>query len=122
VAKKTVFRIPLRIVFYRERKVWIAHCLEFDLLGDGDTKEKALERLVEATSLQVEATLENNNPANLFSPADGKYFEMFAAGSNVAAGVLEFAMRELQSKSQSFMIEAIEAREFDDLNAELTPA
>ena len=32
-------RVPLRVVFYREDEVWIAHCLEFDLAGDGMTRE-----------------------------------------------------------------------------------
>ena len=27
-------RVPLRVVFYKEDGDWIAHCLEFDLLGD----------------------------------------------------------------------------------------
>ena len=35
-------RMPLRVVFYREEEVWIAHCLEFDLAGDGATREEAL--------------------------------------------------------------------------------
>ena len=47
-------RVPLHVVFYREGEAWIAHCLEFDLAGDGDTKEEALDSLSEAVTLQVE--------------------------------------------------------------------
>jgi predicted RNase H-like HicB family nuclease len=81
---RDTLRLPLRIVFYKEDGAWVAHCLEFDLLGDGSTQEHALGQLLEAISLQIEATLEHNNPANLFCPADGKFFEMFAAGKNIA--------------------------------------
>lgn len=72
-------RVPIRIVFYQEEGAWIAHCLEFDLVGDGATRESALGRLSQAIQIQLEATLDYGNPANLFHPADGKFFQMFAA-------------------------------------------
>jgi len=78
------FRLPLRVVFYREADSWIAHCLKFDLLGDGSTKEAAMETLCEAIAIQFEASAEWDNPTNLFTPADGKYFKMFAEGDDVA--------------------------------------
>jgi len=78
-------RVPIRVVIYQVEGSWVAHCLEFDLLGDGETQEEALERLAQAIRIQVEATRDFGNPANLFSPAEGKYFRMFAAGRDVAA-------------------------------------
>jgi len=74
-------RIPLRVVFYPEDGGWIAHCLEFDLLGSGGTKQDAIESLAEAIRLQVEESVRSANPRNLFSPADGEYFERFAAAT-----------------------------------------
>ena len=56
------FNIPLHIVFYKEESRWIAHCLEFDLLGDGHTKEKAVHCLAEAIAIQFESSLEHNDP------------------------------------------------------------
>lgn len=35
------FDIPLRIVLYQEDSRWVAHCLEFNILGDGDTRPDA---------------------------------------------------------------------------------
>lgn len=101
-------RIPLRIVLYREGDAWVAHCLEFDLVGDGATQDEALRELSEAIQLQVDATLEHGNPANLFMPADGKYFEMFAAGKDVAGGELRFAPME------PVRIEEVEVREYSE--------
>src|SRR3972149_7936033 len=80
-----ILRIPLRIVFYKDDGVWIAHCLEFDLIGDGPTEQVAIERLSQAIALQLEASANNGNPANLFCPAEGKYFRMFAAGKDMVA-------------------------------------
>lgn len=98
-------RISLRVVFYYEQDRWIAHCLEFDLMGDGDTQPEALECLSEAISLQIDASLVHNNPENLFTPAEGKFFHRFAQGKNVAVG-------ELEIKLDGIEIESEEMREF----------
>jgi predicted RNase H-like HicB family nuclease len=102
-------RIPLHVVFYQEDGSWIAHCLEFDLMGDGETKLEALESLNEAIRLQVEHSLEHNNPRNLFTPANGRYFEMFARGDDVAVGKLEINF-------DSIVIDRTETREYLDQN------
>jgi predicted RNase H-like HicB family nuclease len=73
-------RIPLRVVFYREEGQWIAHCLEFDLIGSGETREEAIGQLTAATQIQVEESLKHDNPRNLFFPAESQFFQMFAAG------------------------------------------
>ena len=101
---KTI-RISLRVVFYYEQDRWIAHCLEFDLMGDGDTQLKALECLSEAISLQIDASLVHNNPENLFTPAEGKFLRMFAQGKNVAVG-------ELEIKLDGIEIDSVDMREY----------
>ena len=108
-------RIPLRVVFYREGGQWVAHCLEFDLMGDGQTKEIAVERLSNAICLQVRESVESNNPDNLFSPAEGKYFAMFAAGKDAGIG-------QLTVKEDSVMIDETEAREYSEPEANLACA
>ena len=96
---KTI-RISLRVVFYYEQARWIAHCLEVDLMGDGDTQSEALESLSEAISLQIDSSLEHNNPENLFTPAEGKFFHRFAQGKNVAVGELEIKLDGVEIESE----------------------
>ncbi len=83
-------RIPLRAVFYKEGTNWIAHCLEFDLVGHGKKKQSALDMLTQAIDVQIKASIKYKNWSNLFSPADGKYLAMFAAGQDVALAALHF--------------------------------
>ena len=99
--------VPLRVVFYKDGGGWVAHCLEFDLMGDGPTRKEALDRMIEAIGIQVEATLEHDNPANLFKPANGRFFAMFAAGKDVAVG-------EFHLKFDSVVIDEAETREYSD--------
>jgi hypothetical protein len=114
---RKTFRVPLRVVFYRESGSWIAHCLEFDLVGDGQTKADALGCLSDAVVLQVEASLAHNNMANLFTPADGKYLEMYAAGHDISAGMLEITEIVERLKLSSPVIEGVETRQYDDSEA-----
>ena len=102
-------RIPLRIVFYKESGDWIAHCLEFDLLGDGPTKAKALDALSEAIRVQVAYSFEHKNIDNLFSPAEGKYFRMFAEGKDVASKNIAIGALKIP-----LVVDRTEAREYVD--------
>jgi predicted RNase H-like HicB family nuclease len=62
--------VPIRVVFHRDDGTWVAHCLDFDLMGDGETKRQALSALREAIALQVMASIEHDNPRNLIKPAN----------------------------------------------------
>ncbi len=79
--------MPLRIVLYQQDGDWIAHCLEFDLCGDGNTQEEALDNLDRAIFIQIEESVAHDNAANLFSPADARIFQMFAEGKDRVVSV-----------------------------------
>jgi len=102
-------RVLPRVVFYKEDGDWIAHCLEFDLVGHGATQEEALALLGKAIEIQIEQSIKFNNPANLFRPAESKYFRMFFAGSDVPSAKLEVHLDD-----ETVQIERAETREFCD--------
>ncbi|MDB5333241.1 MAG: hypothetical protein JWP03_4392 [Phycisphaerales bacterium] len=83
-------------------------------MGDGLTRREALDRMVDAVSLQVQASIDNNNPENLFKPADAKYFMMFAAGTDVAGG-------ELRIEVDSVTIEDAGTREYVESDSDANP-
>lgn len=84
------YRVPLRVVFYKEDGDWVAHCLEFDLCGDGPSKAEALQALSESVRLQIAKSSEFDNWDNLFTAADPEICERFFAGQNIAEADLEF--------------------------------
>ena len=100
-------RVPLRVVFYEEDGEWVAHCLEFDLVGCAATREAALQLLSEAIVTQLEATRQNQNLANLFTPASGECLARFAAGHDVAECELNIPWL-----SPDVVIERADVREF----------
>ena len=100
-------RIPLQVVFYKDAEDWIAHCLEIDLCGDGQAREDALKSLSRAITIQIEDSLQNNNPSNLYSAADPKFHQMFAAGRDIAVG--EFSLQ-----IDSITISQMQTRQYDE--------
>lgn len=73
-------QLSLRIVFYREADAIIAHCLEFDLLGEGTSHEEAIDSLVETIHLQLNEAAAGSQTNDLLHPASEDYVQMFAAG------------------------------------------
>ena len=108
------YRIPLQIVLYKEGDRHIAHCLQLDLIGDGETVNEAIKSLGQAILTQVEAVIKYGDVADLFSPADGKYFEMFASGKDIAIGEMSLTPHEPE-----MIFEDIRAREYEDAGADL---
>lgn len=108
--KTKTLRLPLRVVFYKEEDHWVAHCLEFDLIGTGVTRRNAIASLSDAIHIQVSESLEHGNVHNLFSPADGRFLEMFAAGRDVVEGELQLKLEPIDS----LVIERTESREYSE--------
>jgi len=72
--------------------------------------EEAMESLSKAIQIQVEATSRHQNLKNLFSPADGEFFEKFAAGRElVGIGELRVTV-----EPTPVVIERTEARQYLD--------
>ena len=104
-------RILPRVVFYKEDGDWVAHCLEFDLVGHGATQDEALALLGKAIEIQIEQSIKFNNPGNLFRPAESKYFRMYFAGDDVLSAKLQVHLDD-----DAIQLENAQAREYcDDL-------
>ena len=111
VMRKNTARMPIRVVFYRDesdQSVWIAHCLEFDLLGHGSTRKKAIKMLKDAIGVQLKNTLRSGNFKNLFTPAPVEYQMMFARGKDLAKFELTILLH-----CGDFEINHVETREYE---------
>ena len=103
------FRMTLKAVLYKEGDIWLAHCLEFDLIGDGETPKDAMKQLNDAITAQIKASIKHKCLKNLFVPAVPKFWEMFATGKNVAKGKLV-----VKKATPPVTIEEIETREYSE--------
>lgn len=67
---------PLDVLLSQEEGKYYAHCLPFDLLAEGDSKQEAIKRLEEMIFEHVRFFLENNMEPFIFRPAPMKYWEI----------------------------------------------
>ena len=64
---------------YKEDDKFICHCLEFDIVAEGQTKEKAREELAELIKEQIQSATEKNIEEKvLFHPAPIRYWTILS--------------------------------------------
>jgi predicted RNase H-like HicB family nuclease len=73
-----VRKFDIHILLYTEDHIQIAHCLEFDIVAQGEEKIEALKNLLDGIELQIGFAVENNNLASIFNPAPIEYWKMLA--------------------------------------------
>ena len=82
-AMETVSAV-LNVLLYKEDGRWFAHCLEYDLLGDGKTWRTAVKRLLGVIDTQIEFIKENDNLDKLYHPAPPEYWEKLSRARPLA--------------------------------------
>jgi hypothetical protein len=94
MANKPPLKIDLRALVYREGDVWLAHCLEMDIVAEGKTCEAASSDLVDLCDLQIKVALEEGDLQSVFRPAPSEYWKMFF----MSAGTPQSALSEAVAK------------------------
>lgn len=65
------------IVERQEDGAYQAHCLELDLVAEGDTVEEACSEIKDAIDVHVRTCIQNDNMAHMFSPAPQEVWSKF---------------------------------------------
>jgi len=66
--RKTGVLMYLTIFFKKEDNMFIAHCLELDIVAVSETIEEAKKDIISLIEAQVEYAVSNENTDNLFHP------------------------------------------------------
>ncbi|MBI4705358.1 MAG: hypothetical protein HY744_29990 [Deltaproteobacteria bacterium] len=69
--------LSLHILVYRDGDAWLAHCLEFDAVAQGDCPDEARTGLMDAVALLVEDAREHGAVAGLYRPAPVELWRRF---------------------------------------------
>lgn len=119
---KQHYSIDLRIVLYREEGRWLAHALELDLIGDGEDRREAVACLMDAVMTQLDASFKyQQHKLDLFTPASGRFFAMFAAGKEVREGEIDLLV-EGDRVEMEVCVRTVNVKEYADSDAELSLA
>lgn len=70
--------LQLRFVVYQENGCWIAHCLELDIVAEGQSARLALSDALDLCSTQIEFALAQRDLNSLFHAAPPEFWAMFS--------------------------------------------
>ena len=72
-----VTTVKVNVLGYMEDEQWVAHALEMNIIGVGDSWEEALSELDGNVQAQVSFAKHQGDPSLIFQPAPDHFFEMF---------------------------------------------
>ncbi len=85
---------------YRDGDIFIAHCLEFDLVAEGSTQEEARTNLADLIKTHIQFAIEKDvEDKALFHPAPSKYWEILHHVQTKIARKMFLDRRDISTKS-----------------------
>jgi hypothetical protein len=78
------YRLSLDIIVYRSGPHWIAHCLQTDIVSEGDSAGDAIASVLRLMAFQLETASEDEDINSIFRPAPAEYWSLFARGADIA--------------------------------------
>lgn len=61
----------------KNKHIFLAHCLDMDIVSQGKTQKEAISELIDLIQTQMEYCLENNMLDTIFRPAPKEYWDMY---------------------------------------------
>jgi hypothetical protein len=74
--------INLSAIIYCEDGVWLAHCLELDIVAEGKDANDAVKSLISLCDLQIKVALEEGDLESIFRPAPPGIWKLFVRGKD----------------------------------------
>lgn len=112
MAKMRKLRMSLRIVTYKEREFWLAHCLETDVVAEGTTPAQAVKNLMELSEFQIRVAEEDGDVQSIFRPAPPQIWKMFMIASELKGPIKRSKKGQGRPAKAPKPIGHVEIREF----------
>jgi len=91
-----------RILIYPSKNKYTGVCLDFDIIEEADTKEKAINQIKEATRGYIVNIWKNNLDDSLLNrPAPEKYWEIYKEYSRFITAKNEEKVKKITTKIKS---------------------
>jgi predicted RNase H-like HicB family nuclease len=74
----STIKFDFRAIVYREDSWWIAHCLELDIVSEGQTPDEAVRDLFKLCNMQIDAAMKAGDLDSIYRPAPPSVWSMYA--------------------------------------------
>lgn len=95
--KDRKFRLNVHVLIEKEDDLFTAHCLEFDIVADGQTLQEAQENIVDAIVDHITFCLEVGNVENILNPAPKEFWNKFYFESREISKPVKLPMKKVHS-------------------------
>lgn len=75
--KRNGVSIKFNILIKKEDDIYVAHCLELDIVATADNLDQVKDDIISLIDAQISYAFGNDNLANLFRPAPSEVWEEF---------------------------------------------
>lgn len=90
--------VASRVLIYQEDGLYVAHALDWDLIGCGATKKKALAELRSNVLAQITLAIHHNSPESFFRAAPEEFVDRWHAARKQAVSQLTKSEQQLSVK------------------------
>lgn len=111
--RNAMIRLDLSILGYQESGKWLAHCLEMDIIGYGDSFSEAMQKVNELIEMQVSFAVSQGHPQTMLNPAPPKYWALFHTARERALSNYPFTGLQADADFIPTYVEAPSPNEFD---------
>lgn len=77
IVDKDIIELSIHVLGYREDDLYVAHCLEFDIVSDGKTEQEACQNCIECVQHYIEFCVDEGSFENAINSAPREYWQMF---------------------------------------------
>lgn len=78
------YELPIRVLFSRDGRDYVAHALELDLVAYGKTEKGAMDELQDTMTVQMSYASQENKPELVYNPAPKEFFDRWEAAQAAA--------------------------------------
>jgi len=82
--EKHIYKLPIRVLLKEEDGEFVAHALEFDLLGYGSTHAEALKNLDDMIRMQITFASQQKKSEMVVHPAPKEFFDCWEKAHQAA--------------------------------------
>jgi predicted RNase H-like HicB family nuclease len=93
--KATATKDSVHVLVYLDEGAWLAHCLEFDLLGHGDSPREAVKTLLGVIETHFDHLRETGREEDIYNPAPHDFWKKLAKATYLG----EIKLRSKTSRS-----------------------
>jgi|GEM_PF-3585430 len=98
--------LTVHVLLYPEETWYVAHCLEFDLVAQGETPLTAFKNLLDAIEVQAAYAQEMGDWGQLLVPAPGEYWRLLPIAEPYTPGANGWHLPAILSGIECALVKA----------------